>query len=63
MGATNTLLIGKQDFLIHQARMVANMESMPAFTATETHTNIFLNRRFTRSDFVPSFPLVQSSQD
>ena len=63
MGATNTLWIGKRDFLIHQARMVVSMASMPAFTATETHTNIGLNQRFSRSDFVPSFPLFQSSED
>jgi hypothetical protein len=63
MGATNTLWIGKQDFLIHQARIVANMESMPAFDATETHTNIVLNRRYSRADFVPSFPLFQSAED
>ncbi len=63
MGATNTLWIGKQDFLIHQARMVANMESMPAFTATETHTNIVLNRKFSRSDFIPTFPLFQSADN
>ena len=63
MGATNTLWIGKQDFLIHQVQTVANVESMPAFTFTETHTDIVLNRRFSRSDFVPVFPLVQSSVD
>jgi hypothetical protein len=63
MGATNTLWIGKQDFLIHQAQTVANMESMPAFTATETHTNMVLNRRFSRPDFVPSFPMLQSAED
>ncbi|MDR3378546.1 MAG: hypothetical protein P4M10_07660 [Verrucomicrobiae bacterium] len=63
MGTTNTLWIGKQDFLIHQARMVVNMESMPAFTATETHTNIVQNQSFSRSDFVPSCPLFQSSED
>lgn len=63
MGATNTFWVGKQDFLVHQARMVANMESMPAFTATETHTNIVLNRKFSRSDFIPSFPLFQSDDD
>ncbi len=63
MGATNTFWVGKQDFLIHQARMVANLESMPAFTATETHTNIVLNRSFSRSDFVPLLPLFQSPED
>jgi hypothetical protein len=63
MGATNTFWVGKQDFLVHQARMVANLESMPAFTATETHTNIVLNRKFSRSDFIPSFPLFQSDDD
>jgi hypothetical protein len=63
MGTTNTLWIGKQDFLIHQARMVADMENMPAFSATETHTNIVLNQRYSRSDFVPSFTLFQSPED
>ncbi len=63
MGATNIYWIGKQDFLIHQARMVANLESMPAFTSTETHTNIVLNREFSRADFVPTFPLFPSSED
>lgn len=61
MGATNTLWIGQQDFLIHQARMVSNMESMPTFTATETHTNIVLNRKFSRTDFIPTFPLFESA--
>jgi hypothetical protein len=55
MGATNTLWIGKQDFLIHQVRTDAMLKSMPAFTWTETHTNIVLNRMFSRSDFVPLF--------
>ena len=63
MGATNTLWIGKQDFLIHQARTGAIMKSMPTFTSTETHTNIVLNRSFSPSDFVPLFPLFQSSED
>ena len=63
MGATNKLWIGKQDFLIHQVRTVANVESMPAFTFTETHTDIVLNRKFSRSDFIPSFPLFQSAAD
>lgn len=61
MGATNTLWIGKQDFLIHQAQTVANIESMPAFTFTETHTNIVLNQKFSRADFIPTFPLFQSA--
>jgi hypothetical protein len=63
MGATNMLWIGKQDFLIHQTRLIANVESMPAFNATETHTNIVLNRGFSPLDFVPPFPLCQSSQN
>lgn len=62
MGATNTLWIGKQDFLMHQARMVAILKSMPTFTSTETHTNIVLNRSFSPSDFVPLFPVVQSAE-
>jgi hypothetical protein len=63
MGVTNTLWIGKQDFLIYQARMVANMKSMPTFTATETHTNIVLNRSFSPADFVPLFPVFQASDN
>ena len=61
LGATNTLWIGKQDFLIHQVRTIIDMEGMPIFTATETHSNIVLNRRFSQSDFVPSFSLFESS--
>jgi hypothetical protein len=63
LGQTNKLWIGKQDFLIHQVRTVISMEAMPGFTATETHTNIVLNQRFSRSDFVPSFPSFQSSEN
>ena len=63
LGQTNTLWIGKQDFLIHQVRTIINMEAMPGFAATETHTNIVVNRKFTRSDFVPSFPLFQATED
>jgi hypothetical protein len=63
LGATNTLWIGKQDFLIRQVRTVISLEAMPDFTALETHTNIVLNQRFSRSDFVPSFPLYPSSED
>lgn len=63
MGATNTLWIGKQDFLIHRARMVAILQFMPAFTWTETHTNIVLNQNFSQSDFVPLFPVFQSSEN
>ncbi|HUC85334.1 MAG TPA: hypothetical protein VL970_09100 [Candidatus Acidoferrales bacterium] len=61
MGATNTLWIGKQDFLIHQVRLVANKDSLPSITLTETHTNIVLNRKFTREDFIPTFPLSESA--
>jgi hypothetical protein len=80
MGATNTLWIGQQDFLIHKVRTVISTKVIQAavfesridpgtismlhgFTWTETHTNIILNKRFSRSDFVPSFPLCQSSED
>jgi len=63
MGATNTIWIGKQDFLIHQVRTVAHMKSMPAAAFTETHTNIVLNRSFSRSDFVPTFSLFQSADN
>lgn len=67
-GQTKTLWIGKQDFLIHQVRIVTRAEAMQAaakwdpeiisdlhgFTSTETHTNIVVNKQFLRSDFVPS---------
>jgi hypothetical protein len=33
--------------------------SLHGFISTETHTNIILNQQFSRSDFVPSFPLFQ----
>lgn len=79
-GQTNTLWIGKQDFLIHQVRTVISTEAIQAaaargpigpelipalhgFTLTETHINIVLNRKFSRSDFIPSFPLFYSSDD
>ena len=79
-GQTNTLWIGKQDFLIHQVRTVISTETIQAaaarvpigpelipalhgFTSTETHTNIVLNRKFSRSDFIPSFPLFYFSDD
>ena len=77
-GRTNSLWIGKQDFLIHQARTTIStgairaaaagllkdpeqIRALPGFTFTETHTNIVLNQQFSRSDFVPSFPLLGSS--
>jgi|SRR5208282_3916768 len=79
-GQTNTLWIGRQDFLIHQVRTVISTEAVQAaaaklsivpeliparhsFTSTETHINIVLNRKFSRLDFIPSFPLFQSSDD
>ena len=80
-GQTNTLWIGKQDFLIHQVRTVISTEAVQAaaakaskigpevipalhgFTLTETHINIVLNRKFSRLDFIPSFPLFQSSDN
>jgi hypothetical protein len=79
-GQTNTLWIGKQDFLIRQVRTVISTEAIQAaaargpigpelipalhgFTSTETHINIVLNRKFSRSDFIPSFPLFYSSDD
>jgi outer membrane lipoprotein-sorting protein len=61
MGATNTLWIGKEDFLIHQVQTVAQMKSMHAFTFTETHTNIVLNQKLLQTDFIPSFPLFEST--
>ena len=79
-GQTNTLWIGKQDFLIHQIRTAISTKAIQAaaasgsmgpelipalhgFTSTETHINIVLNRRFSRSDFIPSFPLFYPSDD
>lgn len=80
-GQTNTLWIGKQDFLIHQVRTVISTEAMQeavvsvsgtdpemfsalhGFTLTETHTNIVLNRKFSRADFIPTFPRFQSSDE
>jgi len=79
-GQTNTLWIGKQDFLIHQIRTAISTEAIQAaaasgsmgpelipalhgFTPTETHINIVLNRKFSRSDFIPSFPLFYSPDD
>ncbi len=79
-GQTNTLWIGKQDFLIHQVRTVISTEAIQTaaarepigpeliptlhgFTLTETHINIVVNRKFSRSDFIPSFPLFYSSDD
>ncbi len=79
-GQTNTLWIGKQDYLIHQLRTVISTEAVQAaaargsmgselipalhgYTWTETHINIVLNRKFSRSDFIPSFPLFYSSDD
>ena len=74
-GQTNTLWIGKQDFLVHQVRNVISTEAIQSvaaknlkigpelipllrgYTSTETHTNIVLNQPFSRSDFIPSFPL------
>lgn len=79
-GQTNTLWIGKQDFLIHQLRTVISTEAIQAaaargpigseliptlhgFTSTETRINIVLNRKFSRSDFIPSFSLFYFSDD
>jgi len=63
MGTTNTLWIGKKDFLIHQVQTAATVESMPTFIFTETHANIVLNHGFSRPDFVPEFPLLPSAED
>ena len=65
---TTTIWIGKEDFLIHQVRHLfrppepkkgaadntngASPTRTP-HTFTETHTNIVLNAKFTRSDFAP----------
>jgi len=79
-GRTNTLWIGKQDFLIHQLRTVISTEAIQAtaakgptgpkliptlhgFISTETHINIVLNRKYSQSDFIPSFPLFYVSND
>jgi hypothetical protein len=37
--------------------------AMHGFTLTETHTNIVLNRKFSRADFIPSFPCFQPDDD
>lgn len=37
--------------------------TLHGFTTTETHTNIVLNPQFSRSDFIPSFPLFQDGDD
>ncbi len=39
------------------------IRAMQGFTLTEIHTNIVLNQRFSRSDFVPSFPIFGISGD
>jgi hypothetical protein len=74
LGETNTLWIGKQDFLIRQVRTEISADGMRAEAAaasldyellpapraialTETHTNLVLNRKFGRTDFIPSVPL------
>lgn len=36
--------------------MIGNFQG---FSSVETHTNIFVNKVFSREDFVPSFPLYQ----
>jgi hypothetical protein len=68
-GQTKTLWIGKGDYLIRQIRTMVNCEALRAaianwdpeimpylhgFTWTETHTNIVVNKRFLRTDFIPS---------
>jgi hypothetical protein len=68
-GSTNTVWIGKQDFLIRQVRNTASAAVMKEMmdedtdgpkteptetTSIETHTNIVLNRKFSPADFAPS---------
>jgi hypothetical protein len=36
---------------------------MLASTSTETHTNIVVNKRFSRADFLPSFPSYSNLDD
>jgi outer membrane lipoprotein-sorting protein len=70
-GLTKTLWIGKQDYLIRQIRTMVSTDALRAdianwvpaitpsihgFTWTETHTNIVVNKRFVRTDFIPSIP-------
>jgi hypothetical protein len=38
--------------------MIANFQG---FSSIESHTNIVVNKVFSREDFVPSFPLFQKS--
>jgi len=52
-GQTKTLWIGKQDFLIHQVRTLRSIEGMQSIS-TETHSNMVVNKKFVRSDFIPS---------
>ena len=54
-GQTMTLWIGKQDFLIHQVRTLRCIEGMQSISI-ETHTNMAVNKKFVRSDFIPSSP-------
>lgn len=59
-GQAKTLWIGKQDFLIRQVRTVRSIEGMQSISI-ETHTNIVLNKKFVRSDFIPFLPTSQST--
>jgi hypothetical protein len=72
-GQTTTYWIGKQDFLIRQVRTDVSAKAMQTawaeatkgvpqtylqgFSLVETHTNIVLNGKYSRRDFVPSVPL------
>jgi hypothetical protein len=38
--------------------MIANFQG---FSSIETHTNIVVNKAFSREDFIPSFPWYQKS--
>jgi hypothetical protein len=70
-GETKTLWIGKEDYLIRQIRTMVSTAALrvavakwipeetpdlPGFTWTEMHTNIIVNKRFVRTEFLPSFP-------
>ena len=72
-GESKTFWIGKRDFLIHQIRteispktmrsgftgLMAQTVKFHASCSIETCTNVVVNSRFSRTDFLPSFPLFR----
>jgi outer membrane lipoprotein-sorting protein len=52
--STDTIWIGKQDFLIHQTKFISTSEDSQATTTTiEIHTNIVVNPKLSSADFLP----------